>query len=250
MLAVPFFDTHLPRKLVEVEDAEVVNRLFPATKVNLQLGPDALFDSQIGTGIDQEALVQRLTEKVAHIQDPEERFKIALEDLKSRANEPLPEIERFPVHYAEEGIEGFKLVLRLRQVVAMQHWLGNPGSPWAMRSSHSPIRFERWGRHPTRAVLRERAEHDNSHPRLNDGGATRPGHRVGGVRWRPAVGKEVGQLLLGMARQTGRKHPSLSIFSFSHRNILSELDLAPQLGDVTRDFLSEGERADSFSSGR
>jgi hypothetical protein len=126
MLAVPFFDTHLPRKLIEVEDAEVVNRLFPATKANQQLSPDALFDSQIGTGIDQEALVQRLTEKVAHIQDPEERFKIALEDLKSRANEPLPEIERFPVHYAEDGIEGFKLALRLRQIVAMQHWLGHP----------------------------------------------------------------------------------------------------------------------------
>ncbi len=120
MLAVPFFDTHLPRKLVEVEDAEVVNRLFPATRANMQLSPDALFDSQIGAGIDQEALVQRLTEKVAHIQDPEERFQIVLEDLKSQANEPLPEIERFPVH------EGFKLALRLRQMVAMQHWLGNP----------------------------------------------------------------------------------------------------------------------------
>ena len=99
-----------------------MNRLFPATKANQQLSPDALFDSQIGTGIDQEALVQRLTEKVAHIEDPEEKFQIVLEDLKSRANEPLPEIERFPVHY----IEGFKLALRLRQIVAMQHWLGNP----------------------------------------------------------------------------------------------------------------------------
>jgi hypothetical protein len=126
MAAIPFFDTHLPRKLVELEDAEVVNRLFPATKTNLNLTPDALFDPQIGTGIAPEALVQRLTEKVAHIQDPEERFKIALEDLQSGANEPLPEIERFPVHYAEDGIEGFKLALRLRQVVAMQHWLGNP----------------------------------------------------------------------------------------------------------------------------
>ena len=48
MLAIPFFDTHLPRKLVEIEDAEVVNRLFPATKANLQLSPDVLFDSQIG----------------------------------------------------------------------------------------------------------------------------------------------------------------------------------------------------------
>jgi hypothetical protein len=37
----------------------------------------------------------------------------------------LPEIERFPVHYAEDGIEGFKLALRLRQMVAMQHWLGH-----------------------------------------------------------------------------------------------------------------------------
>jgi hypothetical protein len=126
MLAIPFFDSHLPRRLVELEDAEVVNRLFPATKANLQLSPDALFDSQIGTGIDQEALVQRLTEKVAHIQNPEERFELALEDLKSRANEPLPEIERFPVHYAVDGIEGFKLALRLRQMVAMQHWLGHP----------------------------------------------------------------------------------------------------------------------------
>ena len=32
ILAIPFFDTHLPRRLVELEDAEVVNRLFPATK--------------------------------------------------------------------------------------------------------------------------------------------------------------------------------------------------------------------------
>jgi hypothetical protein len=59
--------------------------------------------------------VQRLTERVAHIQDPEERFAIALEDLKSRAKEPLPEIERFPVHYAEDGIGGFELALLTRQ---------------------------------------------------------------------------------------------------------------------------------------
>jgi hypothetical protein len=102
-----------------------VNRLFPATKANLRLSPDALFDSQIGTGIDQEALVQHITEKIAHIQDPNERLELALEDLKSRAKEPLPEIERFPVHYAEEGIGGFQLALRLRQIVALQHWLGH-----------------------------------------------------------------------------------------------------------------------------
>ena len=127
LLAIPFFDTQLPRKLVELGDAEIVNRLFPLTKTNQQLTPDALFDAQIGTGIEPESLVQRLAEKMADVRDPEEKFKIVLEDFESRAKEPLPEIERLPVHYAEDGIEGFKLALRVRQIVAMQHWLGNPG---------------------------------------------------------------------------------------------------------------------------
>lgn len=126
ILAIPFFDTHLPRKLVELEDAEIVNRLFPVTKTDQQLTPDALFDRQIGTGIDPEALVQRLAEKTADVGDAEEKLKIVLEDLKSCAEKPLPQIERLPVHYAEDGIVGFKLALRLRQIVAMQHWRGNP----------------------------------------------------------------------------------------------------------------------------
>jgi hypothetical protein len=126
MVAIPFFDTHLPRKLVELEDAEVVNRLFPATEENLKLTPDAPFDARIGTGLDPDALVQRLAEKTAHARDPEEKVEIALGDLQARAREPLPEVERFPVHYAEDGIGGFELALRLRQMVAMQHWLGHP----------------------------------------------------------------------------------------------------------------------------
>ncbi len=114
LLAIPFFDRYLPRKLVVLEDAEVVNRLFPATEANLKLTPDALFDSQIGTGLDPEALVQRLAEKMADARDPEEKIQIVLEDLQSRAKTPLPEIERFPVHYAEDGIAGFETALRLR----------------------------------------------------------------------------------------------------------------------------------------
>jgi hypothetical protein len=127
LLAIPFFDAHLPRKLVELGDAEIVNRLFPLTKTNQQLTPDALFDRQIGTGIDPEALVQRLAEKTADVRDPKEKIKMVLEDLESRAREPLPQIERLPVHYAADGIVGFKLALQLRQIVAMEHWLGNPG---------------------------------------------------------------------------------------------------------------------------
>ncbi|MGA2702775.1 MAG: hypothetical protein ABSH35_16990 [Isosphaeraceae bacterium] len=129
LLAIPFFDTHLPRKLVALEHAEIVNQLFPVTKANQLLTPDALFDRQIGTssGIDPAALVQRLAEKAADIADPKEKLKMIFETLTSRAEEPLPRIERLPVHYAEDGIDGFKLALQLRQIVAMEHLLGNPG---------------------------------------------------------------------------------------------------------------------------
>ena len=126
LLAIPFFNTHLPRRLVELEDAEVVNRLFPGTKTNLQLSPEVLFDRQISTSEDPEVLIRQLTEKTANVGDQEERIRIVLEDLKSRSKQPLPEIERLPIHFAEDGIGGFKLALQLRQMVAMQHWLGNP----------------------------------------------------------------------------------------------------------------------------
>jgi len=125
ILAIPFFDRHLPRRLVKLEDAEVVNRLFAATETNQKLTPDALFDRQTSSALDPVSLLRRLAEKTAGVRDPEEKAAIFLEALKSRAKGPLPEIERFPTHYAEDGIEGFKLALRLRQSVAMEHWLGN-----------------------------------------------------------------------------------------------------------------------------
>ena len=32
---------------------------------------------------------------------------------------------RLPIHYYSEGIHGFDLILRTRQIIAYQHWLGN-----------------------------------------------------------------------------------------------------------------------------
>ena len=142
LLAIPFFDAHLPRGLVELEDAEVVNRLFPATETNLKLTPDALFDSQIGTGIDPEALVQRLAEKAANAGDLEERMDIVLEDLRSRAREPLPEIERFPVHYAEDGMEVSSWHSASGSWSPCSAGWATPSIPWATRSSRSPSCFE------------------------------------------------------------------------------------------------------------
>src|SRR5262249_47385114 len=124
-LAIEFFDKHIPRNVAKVTEAEVVTRLFPAE--DSKVTPEGLFDHQTSTSKDPEALLQRMIELTAHVQDPSEKLRIALEDMQSGAKQPLPEIERLPVNYYEDGITGFKLALQLRQMVARQHWLGNTG---------------------------------------------------------------------------------------------------------------------------
>jgi hypothetical protein len=122
--AIPFFDKHLPRSVARVTEAEIVNQLFSATG-NATLTPDSIFDQQTGMGRDPTATVQRIENLVANVKDPKERLRLAMEAMEAHSKQPVPEIERFPVHYYEDGIEGFASALKMRQIVAMQHWLGN-----------------------------------------------------------------------------------------------------------------------------
>jgi hypothetical protein len=123
MEALPFFDKHLPRKVAKVTEAEVVNELFSTD--NPQLTPADLFDRQQTPRSDPEATLRQIVERAAQVQDPQERLRIALELAQAQAREALPEVERFPVHFYEDGIAGFTLFLRVRQIVAREHWLGN-----------------------------------------------------------------------------------------------------------------------------
>ena len=69
--------------------------------------------------------MQKILDRISHVRDPRDKFKILQEEMESQARQPSPDIERFPVHYHEDGIGGFALALRLRQIVAREHWLGN-----------------------------------------------------------------------------------------------------------------------------
>jgi hypothetical protein len=122
-LAIPFFDRHIPRKVAKVTDAEVVNKLFSAE--HLKVTPTEIFDQMKSTVRDPDAEVQRLAELTAGVQGPEEKLRVAFEDMRARARQPLPEVERFPTNFYEDGIEAFGTTLQMRQMVAMQHWLGN-----------------------------------------------------------------------------------------------------------------------------
>jgi hypothetical protein len=124
--AIPFFDKHLPRRVAKVTEAEVVNKVFPATG-NEKLTPDALFDRQDSTVRDPEAALRRIRELAAQVWNPVEKLKLVMESVEAEAKQPLPAIERFPVHYYEDGIQGFVTALKMRAILALEHWSGNSG---------------------------------------------------------------------------------------------------------------------------
>jgi hypothetical protein len=121
--AILFFDRRLPRNVAKVTECEVVNRLFPAE--NAKIMPHDIFDYRETTAIDPGAEIQELAELVAHVDDPQEKLRIAVEEINARSKRPLPEVERIPIHFYEDGIQGFESTLRVRQMVAFQHWQGN-----------------------------------------------------------------------------------------------------------------------------
>jgi hypothetical protein len=120
--AIPFFDKHIPRTVAKVTDAEVVNSLFSTEDPTLT--PDRIFDRQASADTDPEATMRKLRDLAAGKQDPAERLRAVMAEMESGAKQALPMVERIPVHFYEDGIQGLEYALKLRQIVAMKHWLG------------------------------------------------------------------------------------------------------------------------------
>ena len=122
--AVVFFDRYLKRSIAHVTHAAIVNRLFPYTSDGLP-ALEGLFAPEQVTEIDGEKVLRRAVESLKTIQDPQQRLDRAFALIVQPAHAPLPEVEKFPVHFYTDGILSLENALRLRQIVAFEHWQGN-----------------------------------------------------------------------------------------------------------------------------
>ena len=120
--AVVFFDRYLQRSIARVTHAAIVNRLFPYTTDGLPVLED-LF-AQVTT-IDGEAILRSMAASLQRIQDPAQRRDMAFTLMEQQSHERLPEVEKLPVHFYTDGITSLENALRLRQIVAFEHWRGN-----------------------------------------------------------------------------------------------------------------------------
>jgi hypothetical protein len=121
--AVVFFDHYLKRSIAQVTHAAIVNRLFPYTTSGLP-ELEGLFAPDKITEIHPETLI-RAVESLKTIHDPGQRMDMAFATMEQESKKPLPDVEKFPVHFYDDGIASLENALRLRQIVAFEHWQGN-----------------------------------------------------------------------------------------------------------------------------
>ena len=123
--AIVFFDRRIQRSVAQVTHAAIVNRLFD---VGLGSLPplDALFDEASVTNKRSEDLLDAV-EPLKAIPDVRQRAEMAFDLIKGESHTPLPEVEKFPVHFYEDGITSLETAFKLRQMVAFEHWQGNTG---------------------------------------------------------------------------------------------------------------------------
>jgi hypothetical protein len=65
------------------------------------------------------------TEPLGAIADVQQRIAMAYDLVAQESHTPLPDVEKFPVHFYEDGILSLETALKLRQIVAFEHWQGN-----------------------------------------------------------------------------------------------------------------------------
>jgi hypothetical protein len=122
--AVVFFDRYLTRSIAQVTHAAIVNHLFAYTTGGLP-ALEGFFAPEKVIEIDGEAMLLRAAESLQTIPDPRQRMAMAFAMMEHQAQEPLPDVEKLPVHYYADGIASLENALRLRQIVAFEHWQGH-----------------------------------------------------------------------------------------------------------------------------
>jgi hypothetical protein len=121
--AIVFFDRRIPRSAAQVTHAAIVNRFFGVSTATLP-PLNTLFDEAKMIEKNPEDILQAAAQ-FGTIPDVRERIDKVFAFMDQKSREPLPDVEKFPVHFYEDGIQSFETALRMRQIVALEHWQGN-----------------------------------------------------------------------------------------------------------------------------
>jgi hypothetical protein len=122
--AILFFDEHVLRTTARVAGVTISNRLLSTAEAASIGSLDRYFDHAHVVAKEPESLGQDLKSFAADIPDERERSATVMHYMDDKAKQPVPAIERFPLHYDGEGIRSLEARFAPHQVIAMRHWRG------------------------------------------------------------------------------------------------------------------------------
>lgn len=125
---IEFMDKYIPRHAVKITHAAIYNKLITAPGSHPELVNDVdyddIFNEQRIVTIDPEKRVSDMKSMAAQYKNKHRAMKVIIQETQESSKKPLPEVEKMPVYYYEEGISLFEMTCRFRQMIAMQHYLG------------------------------------------------------------------------------------------------------------------------------
>jgi hypothetical protein len=126
---IEFVDRKIPRSIIEITHTAIYNKLVVASPNDPEsvrdIDYDEIFDDQRMVVIDPEKTLQEMKAISEKYNDKSEVIKAIAQKSEEDFKKPLPEVEKFPIHFYEEGISGFRATCQFHQAIAVQHFLGN-----------------------------------------------------------------------------------------------------------------------------
>ena len=125
---IEFIDKHIPRNTVKITYAAIYNKLITAPSNHPEsvrdIDYDDIFSEQRMITIDPEKHISNMESIASQCKNKQKAMEVISQETQELSKRPLPEVEKMPIYYYEEGIGHFETACRFRQAIAIQHYLG------------------------------------------------------------------------------------------------------------------------------
>ncbi|MDM8528227.1 hypothetical protein QUF58_08435 [Anaerolineales bacterium HSG24] len=125
LIAIEFFDQHIPRDVAKLTDMTTINRLFNIPEMANLVPLDNVFNKYQLTVTDPDKMIKDMEAIAERASNQMESITMLNDYLAKREKQPEPIMEKRPLYFYEDGISSIKLQLKIHHIVSMKHWTGN-----------------------------------------------------------------------------------------------------------------------------
>jgi hypothetical protein len=120
--ALKFFDKHIRRDIASLSHVQIVNTFFQAIPGQIPSQTD-FFDRDNPEKPENNSRLDEIADNSTLTRS--EKIALAQKEMDETLRNPMKEVESLPIHLYEDGIDAFDAALKMRHLIAGEHWRGN-----------------------------------------------------------------------------------------------------------------------------